>query len=110
MNSVAYAKASAKDKQLLENAPKAPTPFRVIRFKDIPRDQCKGITFTKVVCKFRPQKEDPNRTRITIMGNRVVYAGDAGTKNASLDLCKLMMNSVVSQKGAKFITYDIRNY
>ena len=44
------------------------------------------------------------------MGNRVVYAGNAGTKTASLDLCKLMMNIVISRKVAKFITYDIRNY
>ena len=44
------------------------------------------------------------------MGNQVVYAGDAGTKNASLDLCKLMMNSVLSHKGANFINYNIRNY
>ena len=84
--------------------------FCAIRIKNIPRDRRKGITFTKVVCKLRPKKEDPNRTRITIMGNRVVYAGDAGTKIASLDLCKLMMNSVLSRKEAKFITYNIRNY
>ena len=44
------------------------------------------------------------------MGNRVVYAGNAGTKTASLDLLKLLMNSVLSRKGAKFITYDILNY
>ena len=44
------------------------------------------------------------------MGNQVVYAGNAGTKISSLYLCKLMMNSVLSRKGAKFITYDIRNY
>ena len=44
------------------------------------------------------------------MGNRVVYAGDAGTKTASLDLCKLMMNSVLSRKEAKFITCNIHNY
>ena len=44
------------------------------------------------------------------MGNQVVYAGDASTKIASLDLCKLVMNIVLSCKGAKFITYYIRNY
>ena len=44
------------------------------------------------------------------MGNRVVYASDAGTKTASLDICKLVMNSVLSRKGAKFITYNIRKY
>ena len=84
--------------------------FRVIRFKNIPHGQRKGTTVTKVVCKLRPKKEDPNFTRITIMGNWVVYTGDAGTKTASLDLCKLMMKNVLSRKGAKFITYDICNY
>ena len=44
------------------------------------------------------------------MGNQVVYTGKAGTKTASLDLCKLMMNRVTSRKGSKFITYNIRNY
>ena len=44
------------------------------------------------------------------MGNRVVYAGNAGTKIASLDLCKLMMNRVLSCKGANFTTYNICNY
>ena len=44
------------------------------------------------------------------MGNQVVYAGNAGTKTASLNICKLVMNSVLSRKGAKFITYDICNY
>ena len=68
--------------------------FRVIRFNNILRVRRKGITFTKVVCKFCPKKENPNCTRITIMGKQVVYSGDAGTKTASLDLCKLVMNSV----------------
>ena len=44
------------------------------------------------------------------MGNRVVYAGNTGTKTASLDLGKLVKNSLLSRKGSKFITYDIRNY
>ena len=88
---------------------KVTNTFNIICFKNIPCNRRKGINFTKAVCKFRPEKEDPNCTRITIMGNRVVYAGDAGTKTTSLDICKLMMNSILSRKGSKFITYDIRN-
>ena len=67
-----------------------------------------GITFTKAVYKFHPQKEYHNFTRITIMGNQVVYAGNAGTKTPSFDICKLVINSVLSRKGSKFITYKIR--
>ena len=48
---------------------KGTVTFRVIRCKNIPRNQLKGITVTKVFCKFRQEKEDPNCTRITIMGN-----------------------------------------
>ena len=43
------------------------------------------------------------------MGNRVVYARNAGPKTASLNICKLVMNSVLSSKGTNFITYDIHN-
>ena len=60
--------------------------FCVIHFSDIPCDRLKVITVTKVVCDFFFEKENSNRTRITIMGNQVVYAGDAGTKTASLDI------------------------
>ena len=84
--------------------------FPIICFADIPHNRRKVSTFTKVVCKFCPNKEDPNNTRIIIMGNRVVYAGDAGTKTTSLNLCKLVINSVLSCKESKFITYYIRNY
>ena len=44
------------------------------------------------------------------MGNRVVYAGDAGTETSSLDICKLTMYSELSHKGSKFITHNIRNF
>ena len=65
---------------------KGTNTFRVTRLAYVPRDQRKGITFTKIVCKFRSKKEDPKRTCITMMGNRVVNSGNAGTKTASLDL------------------------
>ena len=44
------------------------------------------------------------------MVSHIVYNGDIGTKIASLDLCNVLFNSVLSQKGAKFITYYIINY
>ena len=44
------------------------------------------------------------------MVSHIVYNGDIGTKIASLDLCNVLFNSVLSQKGAKFITYSISNY
>ena len=84
--------------------------FHVIDFEDIPKDRLKEVCYSNVVCKVRPEKEDPNRTRITIAGTRVCYPGDVGTKTAPLELVKLMINSVLSRKGAKFCTFDISNF
>jgi hypothetical protein len=33
----------------------------------------KKFTFANPVVNYRPQKEDPNRIRITAMGNLVIY-------------------------------------
>eukprot|EP00956_Cyclotella_meneghiniana_P023402 scaffold45578_cov41-Cyclotella_meneghiniana.AAC.1 len=79
--------------------------FHVIDFSDIPADRVKEICYSNVVCKVRPEKADPDRTRITIAGNRICYPGDVGTKTAPLELVKLMINSVLSRKGAKFCTF-----
>ena len=65
-------------------------------YNDIPKERRKEITYTSVVCEVRPQKDDPNRTRITIGGNPICYLIDVGTKTASLELFKLVINSVLS--------------
>ena len=81
-----------------------------IRYENIPLDRRKEIAFSKVVCTLRPDKAYPNRTRITIAGQNIKYPGDVGNKTASLDLVKLLLNIVLSHQGAKFVTFDIRNY
>ena len=63
-----------------------------------------------MVCLVRPKKADPNRTRITIGGNRICYPGDVGTKTDSLNLLKLVINIVLSSKDAKYVTFDIYNF
>ncbi len=63
-----------------------------------------------VVCEVPPKKDDPDRTRITIGGNRICYPGDVGTNTASLELVKLLLNSVLSRKGACFSTIDLKNF
>jgi hypothetical protein len=68
------------------------------------------VTYTKVVCEYQSQKEDPNQMRITIGGNRICYMGNCGTKTASLELVKLQLNSILLRPGAKFACYDIENF
>ena len=68
--------------------------FFIIDYHDIPLHKRKEICHTMVVCDVRPEKDDPDRTRITIEGNRICYPGDVGTNTASLELFKLLLNSV----------------
>ena len=63
-----------------------------------------------MVCLVRLKKADPNRTLIIIGGNRICYPGDIGTNTASLDLVKIFINSFLSIKDAKYVTFDISNF
>ncbi len=63
-----------------------------------------------VICEVRPEKDDPDRTQITIGGNKICYPGDVGTNTAPLELVKLLLNSVLSRKGARFSTIDLKNF
>ena len=65
------------------------------------------MTYAKIVCNYRPDKADPNRVWNTVGGNRINYPGDCGTPTADLILVKLLLNSVISTPGAKFMTMDI---
>ena len=63
-----------------------------------------------VVCEVCPEKDNPDRTRITIGGSRICFPGDVGTNTASLELFKVLLNSVLSRKGARFSTIDLKNF
>ena len=67
--------------------------------KDIPQDRFKDCTYGKFVCDVRPTKAEPNRTRLTVGGDRINYPEDVGTPTADMLLVKLLLNSVISTKG-----------
>ena len=77
---------------------------------DIPQDRWHDVTYARIVCSYRPEKADPNRVRLTVGGNKINYPGDCGTPTADLLTVKLLLNSVISTPGAKFMTMDIANF
>ena len=56
----------------------------------------KKVTYANMVCDYRPSKPDPNRTRLTVGGDRLDYWGDSASPAASLLDTKLLLNSVIS--------------
>ena len=61
-----------------------------------------------VVCQVKAQKEDPNRTHITVTGSQICYPGNVGTPTGSLDLVKLIFKSVLSRRNARFVCFDFK--
>ena len=59
------------------------------------------------MCKVRPQKDDPDRTRITIGGNMIICPGDVSTPTASLNILKIIIYSVLSSYGTKFACFEV---
>jgi hypothetical protein len=84
--------------------------FFCINYHDILLHKRKEICHTMVVCEVHPDKDNPNCTQITIGGNRICYPGNVGTNTALLELLKLLLNSVLSQKGASFSSIDLKNF
>ena len=77
---------------------------------EIPADRFKDVTYARIICNYRPEKKDPNRCRITVSGNMTKYPGDCGTPTANLLTVKLLLNSIISMKGAKFMILDITQF
>ena len=84
--------------------------FKVIRFNDIPFEKQKDICHTRVVCEYRPDKDDPNRTRITISGGHILVPFDVYNPTGSLELVKPMINSVLSRQNVRFSAFDIKTF
>jgi hypothetical protein len=68
------------------------------------------ITYARVVVNFCPQKLDPHQIWITVGGNLINYPGELTTRTANLTTSKLMWNSVLSTKSAKYMCLDIKNF
>jgi hypothetical protein len=69
----------------------------------------KTVTYARLVVDFRPQKDDPNRVRMTAGGNLIEYAGELTTRTADLSTAKIVWNSVISTPDARFACFDISN-
>ena len=62
------------------------------------------------VCSVRPKKKEKIRTRFTVGGDRVNYSGAVATPTADMLMAKILFNSIISTKGARFMTMDISDF
>jgi hypothetical protein len=67
-------------------------------------------TYARVVVDYQPQKDDPNQIHISVSSNLITYKGDTSTQMADLTTSKLLWNSMLSTKGAKYMCLDLKNF
>ena len=77
---------------------------------EIPRDRLKEVTYARIVVDYKPNKLEKNRSRVTVGGDRIHCLFDCGTPTADVPVIKLLWNSTLSTKNAKYMTMDISNF
>jgi hypothetical protein len=81
--------------------------IRFIRRSSIPKG--KKVTYWSFVVDIKDQKEEKERTLLTVGGDQLEYPGDKSTRTAGLTTAKILINSVIYTKGAQFMVIAINN-
>ena len=68
------------------------------------------VTYGFFVWNVRNVKAEKNRTRFVVGGDRINYPGEVATPTADILVAKILFNSVVSTRNAKFMIMDISNF
>ena len=73
-------------------------------------DRLKNVTYGRICTNYHPKKADPNRSRLTVGGNRLNVPGDCRTPTVDMITIKLHLNSIISTKGARYCTIDLKDF
>ena len=88
--------------------PKGTNTVFFIKKKNIPEGR--KVSYVRLVASIRPNKTEVHRVRVTAGGDRLEYEGNASTDTASLTTVKVLLNSTISTKDARFLTLDIKDF
>ena len=70
----------------------------------------RDVTYGSFVCNVRNEKKEKNRTRFVVGGDRINYPGEVAAPTAEILMANILFNSIISTKGARFMTIDIANF
>jgi hypothetical protein len=67
-------------------------------------------TYDKIVCDYKPHKEEKERVRLTVGGDILNYSGDVATSAVDITTFKILINSTLSTENAAMMMMDIKNH
>ena len=69
----------------------------------LPKDRLQDFSYGRIVVDFRPQKEEPHRTRLSVGVDLIVYARDLNRPTADITTSKLIINSTITTPRARYM-------
>ena len=84
--------------------------IRFIRKEHVPANRMKDVTYSSFSYDLNPNKEEVNRKRLTMGGDRINYPDNCGTPTADMTLFKILVNSIISTPNAKCLIMDIKDF
>jgi hypothetical protein len=76
--------------------------------KNIPKDR--KITYGKIVCAYKPHKQEKERVWLTVGGDTLDNSSDVATSTSYFTTFKILINRTLSTKDASMMMMDIKNY
>jgi hypothetical protein len=70
----------------------------------------RNITYGKIVCDYKPHKQEKECVRLAVGGDRLDYSGNVATSTAYIITFKILINSTLSTEDATMMMMDIKNY
>jgi hypothetical protein len=93
--------------QGIQDIPGTDTCF-FIKLRNIPKDR--KITYGKIVCDYKPHKQEKECVRLTVGGDRLDYSGDVATSATDITTFKILINITLSTEDGPMMMMEIKNY
>ena len=59
---------------------------------EIPKDRLREVTYERIMVAYKPNKLEPNRSRLKVGGNRLICIYDVSTPTADVTTIKMLWN------------------
>jgi hypothetical protein len=82
--------------------------IRFIRGSNFPKGR--KVKYGSFVVDIKDHKEEKERTILIVGGDKIEFPGEKSTCTAGLTTAKILINSVISTLGSKFLVIDITNF
>ena len=74
--------------------------IRLIQKEEVPPNRMKDVTYGSFSCDNKLNKEEVNRTRLIMGGDRINFPDDCRTPTVDMILFKILVNSILSTPNA----------